>query len=134
MSSKPAVSRGVLIVSGEASHGEKLAAAVRNCQLSPTLCGTLDQAQRILARKRFAAILCEESLNAGNFSSTLARMERFADRTPVIAVSRRDDWASCMVALNAGAADYVAFPPYAGEVERSLCKAAEAAHLAGHLA
>jgi DNA-binding NtrC family response regulator len=134
MSSKPAVSRGVLIVSGEASHGEKLAAAVLNCQLSPTLCGTLDQAQRILARERFAAILCEESSNARNFSSTLARMERFANRTPVIAVSRRDDWASCMVALNAGAADYVAFPPYAGEVERSLCKAAEATHLAGHLA
>lgn len=134
MSSKSAVSRGVLIVSGETGHAERLAAAVRNCQLRPTLCGTPDQAQRILVREEFAAILCEESPSVGNFASTITRMERLANRTPVIAVSRRDDWASCMVALNAGAADYVAFPPYAGEVERSLCKASEAAELAGQLA
>ncbi|HKS79897.1 MAG TPA: hypothetical protein VJR23_00195 [Candidatus Acidoferrales bacterium] len=126
MYSKPGMSSGVLIVSADAGHGETLAAAVRNCQLRPTLCGTLDQAQKILAQEQFAAILCEESPNREDFTATIARIERLVERTPVIAVSRRDDWDSCMVALNAGAADYVAFPPYAGELERSLQRASDA--------
>jgi DNA-binding NtrC family response regulator len=126
MLGKPSPSTSVLIVTEESGHGERLASAVRGCKLSPMVCGTLDQAQEILAHQHFAAVLCEETPSAGDFSSVIAQLERLARKAPVIAVSRRDDWKSYMIALDAGAADYVAFPPYKGEVERSLRKAYEA--------
>ena len=127
MTGKALPANGVLIITTEVGHGERLANAVRRCKLTPRQCGTLDQARRILSRERFTAVLCEETSNALDFRAEIVQLERLAHRTPVIAVSRHDDWLSYMRALDAGAADYLAFPPYAGEVERSLRKASEAA-------
>jgi DNA-binding NtrC family response regulator len=113
----------VLIVSGESSHGDTLAAVTRCYGLSPTLCATVDSARSLLARKRFAAVLCDDLLADGSFRDIIAGAARLAAGTPVIVVSRRDDWESYAIALSVGASDYLAFPPYRGEVERALEKA-----------
>jgi DNA-binding NtrC family response regulator len=43
-----------------------------------------------------------------------------SNQTPVVAVSRIDNWDSYLLAIAAGAFDCVDFPPYPGELERTL--------------
>ena len=114
------MSKHVLIVSAESSHGEVLATVSRYCGLRPTLCMTVDGAKDLLARKRFAAVLCEDTLPDGSFRDIIQEGARLTAGTPVIVLSRLDDWESYTIALSAGASDYLAFPPYAGEVEQAL--------------
>jgi DNA-binding NtrC family response regulator len=45
------------------------------------------------------------------------------NQTPIVLVSRLDNWDSYLSAIAAGAFDYVDFPPYPGELERVLCLA-----------
>ncbi len=79
-------------------------------------------------------MLCEDTLPDGNFTKVMTLVERFAAGTPLIVVSRRDEWENCIAALAAGAADYLAFPPYPGEVEQSLDKAARLNRTLAHAA
>jgi DNA-binding NtrC family response regulator len=119
------MSKSVLIVSGEGTHRDTLAFVISGCGLSPKTSSTVDGARDLLARGTYAVVLCEDTLPDGDFRSVLAQVDRHAGRTPVIVVSRRADWDSYMVALAGGATDYVAFPPYPGEVEQSLHNALE---------
>jgi DNA-binding NtrC family response regulator len=114
------MSKHVLIVSGESSRRNTLSAVARYCGLQPTLCATVDSVTDLLARKRFAAVLCEDTLPDGSFRDVIADAASLADGTPVIVVSRRDDLESHAIALNAGASDYLAFPPYRSEVEQAV--------------
>jgi DNA-binding response OmpR family regulator len=116
------MTKHVLIVSSESSRGDVLAGVSRYGGLRPTLCTTVDDARDLLARKRFAAVLCEDILPDGCFQDVITCRARSAASTPVIVVSRRDDWESYIMALSAGASDYLAFPPYPGEVEQALEK------------
>lgn len=125
MANQQGTSARVLIVSGEGHHRETLAAAVQHGGWKPTLCARVDAAEMLLTSWCYAAVLCEDVLPDGDFTSVIAQVRRLAGETPVIVVSRRDDWESCMIALAAGAADYVAFPPNPGEVERSLAAVAK---------
>ena len=63
---------------------------------------------------------CNFGLTSGNVSSLISRIGGTARHTPVIVVSRRDNWQDYLAALAAGATGYVAFPPYPREVEQSL--------------
>jgi DNA-binding response OmpR family regulator len=114
------MTKHVLIVSGESSHGDTMAAGTRYCGLQPVVCATAGDAKNLLARKQFAAVLCEDMLPDGSFRDVIVDTARLANGTPVIVVSRRDDWESYAIALSAGASDYLAFPPYPGEVEQAL--------------
>jgi len=119
------MSKSVLIVSGEGAHRDTLASVISGYGLSPKTSSTADGARDLLARGNYAVVLCEDTLPDGDFRSVLAQVDRNSGRTPVIVVSRRADWDSYMVALAGGATDYVAFPPYPGEVERSVQNALE---------
>lgn len=124
MAKQQGSSARVLIVSGEGHHRETLATAVHRGGWKPTLSATVDGAETLLARGHYDAVLCEDTLPDADFTKVMTLVERFAAGTPLIVVSRRDDWENYIAALAAGAADYLAFPPYPGEVERSLDKAA----------
>jgi DNA-binding response OmpR family regulator len=124
----------VLIVSGDSPRRRTLAAAVRHGGLDATPSATAEEAKSLLSRDRFLAVLCEDQLPDGDFRSVIAQAERTKQGTPVIVVSRRDEWESYMVALAAGASDYVAFPPYPGEVEQSLEKVQELSKSLAHVA
>ena len=107
----------VLIVSGEGHHRETLAAAVQRGGWKPALSATVDGAEILLARGHYDAVLSEDTLPDGNFTKVMTLVERFRSAgTPLIVVSRRDEWENYIAALAAGAADYLAFPPYPGEV------------------
>ena len=115
----------VLIVSSNARHREKLVRSVRDSGLEARLCASANEARRLLPTEDYTAVLCDDRLPDGDFTSVISQAQRLPGATPVIVVSRRDDWESYMIALAAGATDYLAFPPYKGEVDRSLARAAE---------
>jgi DNA-binding response OmpR family regulator len=116
--------RALLIVSDEARHGQTLASRVLNCGWRSTLCGSLDEATSRLARERYDIVLCEDTVRHGDLPSLISRLNRASQDKPIIVVSRKDDWEHYLAALAAGAAGYLAFPPYPGEVEQSLETAA----------
>jgi DNA-binding NtrC family response regulator len=110
----------ILIVSGERDHREKLADHVSQCGLRPICCETIADAQALMVRQRFGAVLSEDSLPDGDSRAVIGEMFRNASKAPVVIVSRRDDWDSYLAAVSTGAFDYVAFPPNPGELERVL--------------
>ena len=110
----------ILIVSGERDHREKLADHVSQYGLRPICCETIADAQALMVRQRFGAVLSEDSLPDGDSRAVIGEMFRNASKAPVVIVSRRDDWDSCLAAVSAGAFDYVAIAPNPGLLERVL--------------
>lgn len=116
--------RVLLIVSNEAPYGQALASRVLNCGRKLTLCNSLDEAISRLTREDYDAVLCEDAVANGDLPSLISRLNRASQDKPIVVVSRKDDWEHYLAALAAGAAGYLAFPPYPGEVEQSLETAA----------
>ncbi len=121
----------VLIISGERDHREKLADRVSQCGLRPICCETIADAQALMARQQFSAVLSEDSLPDGDFRIVIGEMGRTVSKAPVVIVSRRDDWDSYLAAVGAGAFDYLAFPPTPGELERVLWAALSESNRSG---
>lgn len=114
----------VAIITGEPDHWQQLSGIVSSCGFRPIRCETLAAAGQMLARHRFRAALCEDVLPDGDFRELLRLVkDSGGSRTAVIVVSRMDDWGCFLDAMVAGAFDYVAFPPYAHELERALAAA-----------
>jgi DNA-binding response OmpR family regulator len=114
------MTKHVLIVSGQSSDGDTMAAVTRYRGLEPVVYATARSAKDLLAAKHLAAILCEDTLPDGSFRDVIVDTARLASCTPVIVVSRRDDWESYAIVLSAGASDYLAFPRHLGEVQQAL--------------
>lgn len=112
----------VLIISTDPGHRDTLACITSSCGLRPVGCGTLSEAKYFLAHQQFTAMLYEvpEHEDLGMAIKQLASAE---NETPIVLVSRLDNWDSYLSAIAAGAFDYVDFPPYPGELERVLCLA-----------
>jgi len=113
----------ILIVSGESDYRKKLAGRVSKAGLRPICCETIAEAQALVSKQEFSAILCNDSLADGNFRDLIREMGGGTSKgaaAPVVIVSRRDDWDSYLAAVGAGAFDYVGYPPNPGELERVL--------------
>ena len=110
----------VLIVSGEQDHRAQLAAHVFNFGLDPVCCETIADARVLAERQPFSAAVSEDLLPDGDFRAVINEMRRHPAHSPVVVVSRRDDWDFYLSAVRMGAFDSVAFPPTPGELERVL--------------
>jgi two-component system, OmpR family, response regulator len=119
MSSRERKAGAVLIVSGDAMHREALRSAVWQSGWMPQVCQTAEEAAQILQPHSFAAVLSDDVLPDADFTVLVREIERRSLHVPVVVVSRRDECDLDIVALTAEAANYLAFPPYPGEVERS---------------
>lgn len=114
----------IAIVTGELDHWQKLSSIVSGCGFRAVRCESLAAAGQMLARHRFHAALCEDVLPDGDFRDLLHLLkDSGGSRTAVIVISRMDDWGCFLDAMVAGAFDYIAFPPYAHELERALAAA-----------
>ena len=106
----------VLIVCGEGESRERIIATTQKCGLGPVSCATLDEARSLLARQHFNIVFCNDNLPDGDFRAVI----RAARSIPVIVLSHLAEWEPYLVALNAGAFDYIACPPEPVETERIL--------------
>ena len=112
----------VLIVSIDPAHRDMLALITSSCGLRPVGCGTLAGATYFLGHQQFTAILCELA-ETGGFRNAIKELVTLAGQTPIVVVSRIENWDSYLSAIAAGAFECVEFPPYPGELERVLCLA-----------
>lgn len=106
----------ILIVGAERETREKVIATTHKCGLGAVSCLTLDDARSQLAQKPFSLIFCSDVLPDGGYRELL----RAASPIPVIVLSRLAEWEPCIVAIRAGAFDYIACPLDPVETERIL--------------
>jgi len=105
-----------LIICSDGESRERVIATTQKCGLGPVSCSNLDDARFLLARQRCAIVFCSDTLPDGDFRAVI----RTARSVPVIVLSRVAEWEPYLLAINAGAFDYIACPPDLVETERIL--------------
>jgi DNA-binding NtrC family response regulator len=127
----------ILIVGAEREKWEGIIQTVRKFNLRETHCRGLREALRLLKRRDFSVVFCNDTLPDGDFQALLRELGKSTASAPVIVLSRLGDWDSYLGALGAGAFDYIAYPPDTNEAERILCAAlgeSSRYHRIGHAA
>src|SRR5947209_7448560 len=94
----------VLIICAEEESRKRIIATTHKCGLGPVACSTLDDARSLLARQHFKSVFCSDTLPDGDFRGVI----RAARSIPVIVLSRLAEWEPYLVAINAGAFNYIA--------------------------
>ncbi len=110
----------ILIISGENEHRAQLADYVTKVGMNPVCCETVADVRALVKSQPFCAAVSEDELPDGDFRAVIGEMRRHSAHSPVVVVSRRDDWDFYLSAVRMGAFDSVAFPPTPGELERVL--------------
>jgi DNA-binding NtrC family response regulator len=106
----------VLIVESDNKNRDiAFASAVKHGEI-PIARFSCGEARTLLEKRRFKVVFCSDSLPDGEYAEVI----RAARPTPVIVLSRSADWDSYLAALQVGAFDYIACPPYQAEVDRIL--------------
>lgn len=113
----------VLIVSPEAAHRDNLAEKVLKSCMRPVCCDTSAAARRLISCEQFDAVLIEDSLQDEELRALVRAAAGRSEKVPVVVVSLSENWDSYLAALDAGACEYVAYPPAVGELERALWSA-----------
>jgi DNA-binding NtrC family response regulator len=117
------MSAPVAIVSADPEHWEKMSGIISSCGLHPVRCETFAAVTKLSAQQHLELAICDDELPDGNFRDLIAELSRSKQPTPVVVVSRFDDWASYLQAMVAGAFECVAFPPYPQELVRAVAAA-----------
>jgi DNA-binding NtrC family response regulator len=82
----------------------------------PMSCSSCGEARSLLEDHCFKVDFCSDCLPDGEYAEVI----RAAGPTPVIVLSRFAEWGPYLAALQAGAFNYIACPPYQAEVDRIL--------------
>ena len=110
----------VLMICSDSAHSDRAAEILRDLDLRPVICSSLTDARALIARQMFQLVLCDDDLPDCNLRTSLKVLLSAADGVPVIVLSHLADWDAYITALNAGAFDYIAYPPERVETERIL--------------
>jgi DNA-binding NtrC family response regulator len=116
----PALGTVLIVDSNEKSQGMVYASAVKRGEV-PTTCSSCGDAKSLLAQHHFKVVFCGDNLSDAEYEEVI----KAAKPTPVIVLSRFAEWSSYLPVMQAGAFDYMACPPYQGEVDRILSFALE---------
>jgi DNA-binding response OmpR family regulator len=106
----------VLIIGVEGESRERIIATTHKFGLGPVSCSAVDDARSLLARQHFKVVFCNDNLPDGDFRAVI----RTAMSILVVVLSRLAEWEPYLVAINAGAFDYIACPADPVETERIL--------------
>jgi DNA-binding NtrC family response regulator len=109
----------VLIVSSNPAQRGEISELARRCKLEPVLAPSLGEARRMLLETHPLVVLCGDELDDSNMTRAVKTLRYEAD-APVIVLSRRAEWGSCVEACTAGAFDYLAVPPDKKETRRVM--------------
>jgi ActR/RegA family two-component response regulator len=112
-----------LVVSSDEQVLQKLAKIMGQCGLAAFLAFSVSESIRILGRERVCLVLCDDRLIDGNYEDILSAAERSIAKSPVIVFSTTGDWPDYFRAIRAGAFDYMAYPPFLGELPRIISNA-----------
>jgi DNA-binding NtrC family response regulator len=112
-----------LVASSDKAVLQKLAKIIGECGLATFIAFGVGESIRILDREKICLVLCDDILIDGNYEDILNAAERSRTKAPVIVFSSTGDWPDYFKALRAGAFDYMAYPPFLGELPRVICNA-----------
>ena len=107
-----------LIISSEARHRDRIAEIICKRGLRPVFCPSLADACAIVAGKTFPLIFCSDELPDSDLRTSLRSLAVTAAGVPVIVLSHLAEWDAYVIAIGAGAFDYIACPPDPVETER----------------
>jgi len=114
----------VLILSGESDHWHKLSSIVSSRGWEPLRCETIYAAKYLVLRDQIEVIVSDDVLPDGDFRELIKELRRLACEPLVVVMSRwYGDWGDYLEAMIAGAYDYLAYPPYPGELEQAVAMA-----------
>ena len=121
----------VLIISSDAVFRNRMADMADKVGLQPVLCPTLDDACTMISRQDYPLVFCGDDLPDADIRTSLNILTATAKSTPVIVLSRHAEWDAYLSALNAGAFDFIAFPPSVKETERLVSLALKRSPVSG---
>ena len=109
-----------LVASSDEEVLQKLAKVMGECGLATFLAFRVAESIEILDREKVCLVLCDDLLIDGNYEDILNATEKSKTEAPVIVFSSTGDWPDYFKALRAGAFDYMAYPPFLGELPRVI--------------
>jgi DNA-binding NtrC family response regulator len=112
-----------LVASSKEEVVQKLAKIMGQFGLATFLAFGVGESKRVLAREKVCLVLCDDRLIDGNYEDILSASEWSRAKAPVIVFSSTGDWPDYFRAIRAGAFDYMAYPPFLGELQRVICNA-----------
>ena len=109
-----------LVASSDEEVLQKLAKIMGECGLATFLAFRVGESIKMLDRENVCLVLCDDFLIDGTYEDILNAAERSRTKAPVIVFSSTGDWPDYFKALRAGAFDYMAYPPFLGELPRVI--------------
>jgi DNA-binding NtrC family response regulator len=106
----------VLVVDSDEKSREMVFANAVKLGEIPMACSSCEEAKNLLAEHHFKVVFCGDVLPDGEYTEVVSA----AKPVPVIVLSRFAEWSSYLPAMQAGAFDYIACPPYEAELDRIL--------------
>jgi len=113
-------SLNVVVVSHRLETQQALASALGRCGVAPILASTVKEAEAILSCHSIVLIFCSDELPGDGIDGLIRQTWHPQNKVPVVVVSRLDDWHRYLNFLQAGAFDYVLYPPSDVEIERIM--------------
>ena len=114
----------VLVLSGEPERRDKLSEMMSSSGCVPVRCETISAAKSLVPRYQIEVIVSDDVLPDGDFRELIKELRRLACEPLVVVMSRwYGDWGDYLEAMIAGAYDYLAYPPYPGELEQAVAAA-----------
>lgn len=107
-----------LVVNSDEPVRRKLAEILGKCGITPIFASSVAETGIALAGHEVCIALCNDWLADGNYEDIVKLVGRSEIKVPVIVVSRTGDWPEYLTAISAGAFDYLAYPPIAGDLQR----------------
>lgn len=111
-------SPNVVVVSHDLEVQQAFARVLGGCGLAPIVASTAGEAKAIVNRHPVSLIFCSDELPGDGTDDLIRQTSRPLGSVPLVVVSRFDDWGRYLDFLQAGAFDYVLYPPSGIEVER----------------
>lgn len=108
----------VVVVSHNLEAQQAFASVLGQCGLAAIVASTASEAQAIVNRHPVSLIFCSDELPSDGIDGLIRQTCRPQNKVPVVVVSRLDDWERYLDFLEAGAFDYVLYPPSGTEIER----------------
>jgi DNA-binding NtrC family response regulator len=73
-----------------------------------------------LVRNEISVVVCNDRLDDGKYEDLLNLVVRSDAKVPVIVVSQTGDWTEYLAAMCGGAFDFLAYPPVAEDLQRTI--------------
>jgi DNA-binding response OmpR family regulator len=121
-------SPNVMVVSGSLETQQAFASILGQWGMAPIIASTTREAETILSRHSISLIFCSDELQGDGVDGLLRYCAQLPCQVPIIVVSRLDDCRHYLNFLQAGAFDYVLYPPNGDEIERVVRNALKSVH------